>query len=93
MLIYSPAFETARRRFTVRFIVVPLLALTGAACGACELSETWPDIDATPTTTARCPERSTESECRYAVGAWEHGEPDPADRRRPVSIVGVSRNS
>jgi hypothetical protein len=69
MLIYSPAFETARRRFTVRFIVVPLLALTGAACGACELSETWPDTDATSTTTAWCRERSTESECRHAVGA------------------------
>ena len=29
MLIHNPAFDTARGRFTIRFIVVPLLALTG----------------------------------------------------------------
>jgi hypothetical protein len=47
MLIYSPAFETARRRFTVRHIVVPCSRSRERACGACELSETWPDTDAT----------------------------------------------
>jgi thiosulfate reductase cytochrome b subunit len=31
MLIYNPLFDTARGRFAIRFVVVPLLVLTGAA--------------------------------------------------------------
>lgn len=41
MLIYNPAFDTARGRFTIRWIVVPVLALTGAAMWSLPALRRW----------------------------------------------------